>query len=329
MSLDPIRPILIKTKSPLSIEEFHQQVNVVFHDFESDNYDQIHKDMWEILVQQFNLIAADLVNFSHGCQGITLMDVGCGTGLGSELFMATDLGKLISEIILVDVSPKMIQKAKERSKNWNVKVITHQGMLAEAKYKADIILTSSVLHHIPDYPKFLLDVDRHLRDGGLFIHIHDPNGDQLLNPVLVNRRKEIASTDKIASLYQLLNRSEFLKAIFQRINRMRGKFNHIDLVNNQLLKSGVIKKRMSAKEIWSITDIHVEGLPHSTQKGISLKEIGKVLQGYELLSHRSYGFFGRLGFELSQEYQSKEQSLIKSGSKEGRYLAAAWKKKNE
>ncbi|SHO64482.1 class I SAM-dependent DNA methyltransferase [Algoriphagus zhangzhouensis] len=326
MSLDNLNPIIRKTQSRLSPEEFHHVVNVVFHDFESEDYDQIHKDMWEVLLQQFNLLTSDFSASMEGKTKITLLDIGCGTGLGTELFLATELGKKVDKVILVDVSSKMMEKALERSQSWGVELESFVGKINEVNLKADIILTSSVLHHIPNLEEFFKDVIQRLNQGGVFMHIHDPNGDQLHNPALIKRRNEIASHDKVTNVYQWLNSSEILKSIFHRVNRIRGRYNHIDLVNNALLEKGVIKKRMNAKEIWSITDIHVEGLPYSKKKGILLSEMKTMLSPLELVGQRSYGFYGRLGFELDKEYTDLEQNLIKSGSKEGRYLAAAWKK---
>ena len=326
MSLDNLLPIIRKTCSNLSPEEFHHRVNVVFHDIEAEDYDQIHKDMWEVLLLQFKLITGDFSKYFEKYSELKLLDVGCGTGLGTELLLATELGKKIKKIVLVDVSSKMMEKAITRSKNWGINTESRITMLDSLDEKADIILTSSVLHHIPDLSKFASDIQKRLNLGGVFMHIHDPNGDQLNNPALVARRKEIAAKDKVTSLYQWLNSSEFYKSVFHRFNRMRGKYNHIDLVNNYLLKDGVIKKRMSAKEIWSITDIHVEGLPFSKKRGICLSEMGNSLDELSLVAHRSYGFYGRLGFELDEEFAAKEKELISSGSKEGRYLVAAWRK---
>lgn len=326
MTLDNLIPILKKTKSPLSVRDFHHEVNVAFHDFESDSYDQIHKDMWEVLHQQFLLLVKDVQNEFLDKNELCLLDVGCGTGLGTELLLSTELGKRISKIILVDVSPKMMEKAIERSSAWGVEVVTHVGLLEEIKGDVDILLTSSVLHHIPDLDSFFATVDKKVKKGGLFIHVHDPNGDYLQNPELIARRKEIAATDQVKNLYQWLNSSEFLKSVFHRINRLRGNYNHVDLVNNHLLEKGYIKRRMTAKELWSVTDIHVEGLPFSTKKGISMQELGKKLQAFSLLTDRYYGYFGRLGFELTGSFADREQELIKQKSKEGRYLAAVWKK---
>lgn len=328
MPFETLLPLIKKSGSNLFLQEFHHQVNVIFHDIESDFYDEIHQDMWETLLEQFQLLTSDFSEKLDSKESITFMDVGSGTGLGTELMLATPLSARIGKVTLVDVSAGMMKNALMRSQKWNKQTVSIIGTLDSVEEKADLILTSSVLHHIPDLDGFFQEIDRHLNPGGVFMHIHDPNGDHFNNETLKSRQKEASELDRVTTLYQFLNSSPFFKEIFHGLNRLRGKKNHIDLVNEKLISKGVIKKRLTAKEIWSITDIHVEGLPYSTQSGISLKEIGKSLPDYELVGHRSYGFYGRLGFELLDDYPAKEQNLIKEGSKEGRYLGAAWKKKS-
>jgi hypothetical protein len=42
-----------------SLEEFHRSVNVLFHDFDPEIYAREHRDMWESLPRQFELLAGD------------------------------------------------------------------------------------------------------------------------------------------------------------------------------------------------------------------------------------------------------------------------------
>lgn len=326
MSFDSLIPLIKKSKSKYSPADFHHEVNVTFHDIEAEEYDQIHQDMWGNLLEQYQLLINDCLDNGFDLDRVKILDVGCGTGLGSELLLNTAIAEKVSEINLLDVSSKMLEKAIQRSKSWKIPATGFEGKLGEVTTKADLILVSSVLHHIPDLEGFMKQIDEHLNPGGVFFHIHDPNGDFLRDSELLARRNEVASLDRVTTFYELLNSTPFFKDIFHRINRWRGKPNHIDMVNDQLMAKGVIKKRLNPKEIWSVTDIHVEGLPYSTNQGISLKHIEKLLPSYQLIGHRSYGFYGRLGVELPVEYQAKEKEHIDSHAKNGRYLAAAWKK---
>ena len=61
MSYSTFLPLLKKTGSNLTTDKFHERINIVFHDFEADYYDEMHHDMKESLQQQIDLLVADLM----------------------------------------------------------------------------------------------------------------------------------------------------------------------------------------------------------------------------------------------------------------------------
>src|SRR5437879_922836 len=105
-----------------SPEAFQSQVNVTFHKYESEVYDQLHRDMWENLPAQFQLLATDTLEKGPSLSGsLEVLDIGCGTGLASDCLMKTTLlGKDIGSIDLLDTSAKMLRRASERAKSWGV-----------------------------------------------------------------------------------------------------------------------------------------------------------------------------------------------------------------
>jgi hypothetical protein len=108
------------------------------------------------------------------------------------------------------------------------------------------------------------------------------------------------------------------------INRVIGRKTYIDLVNDQLIKENIIKYRMSADEIWSVTDIHVESEYNIENVGISLKFLKQLLVNYKLINQRSYGFYGPLKNELILEYKIKEDKLMHNNSLFGRNISCIW-----
>ena len=285
MSFDSLLPLINKTGSSLSPADFHRAVNVVFHDAEAP-----------------------------------LLDIGCGTGLSTQLLLSSKLGANIQKVTLADTSPKMIEIAEARAREWNVDHELLNNEIADITGKYDIILICSVLHHIPDLQEFLKHVSRLQNVGGIIIHLQDPNGDAFENADYHSRISEFDEVGKTK-----VNRSPF-KSIKKKIKRLIGKKDYIDQVNDELLKRNAIRSRMTAEEIWSVTDIHVEDLPFSTGKGISLEAIGTYLPEYTQLGRRSYGFFGPLKSELPAEFQSQEEKLIGENQLNGRHIAAVWQK---
>lgn len=327
MSYDSLIPLLKKTKSSLSVQKFQERVNIVFHDFEAEHYDKMHSDMWGSLQEQVNLLIEDLFKYEDlKSDKLSLLDIGCGTGLSTQILLDSKLGKHIEEITLLDTSSKMLKFAEEKAAKWNKKYRTVNAYLSELEGKFDVIIISSVLHHIPDLDTFLKQIDNVLNPKGILIHIQDPNGDFLNDAEYKARKaqyeKELDFLPKNKKL-----RDYVPKKILKTIKRLLNRKDYIDLINDTLLAEKTIKKRMTTDEIWSITDIHVETKNDSINKGISLIYLKKQLPNFELIKMRSYCFFGVLKSDLIDNYKEEESKLIVENQINGRNISCIWMKK--
>ena len=326
MSYDSLLPLIKKTQSPLSPQEFQAIVNVVFHDFEAAHYDRMHSDMWGSLQEQINLLVGDLFEsgFVPG-NNLHLLDVGCGTGLSAQIMLDSKLGAHIDSVTLLDTSPNMLKYAGEKAKNWGKKYTLVNGMVSDLNETFDAIFICSVLHHIPDLSQFLQQIDKLLKPGGILIHLQDPNGDYINDSEYLQRaaayRNEFGMfpQGKIWTDYIPKNLKNFLNGIL-------GRKNYIDLVNDELMAQKAIKVKMTGDEIWSVTDIHVETKTDSTNKGISLAFMQKQLPNFNAINKRSYGFFGDLKSQLPEKYKQMEAAYIAENKPNGRNISCIWVK---
>jgi ubiquinone/menaquinone biosynthesis C-methylase UbiE len=327
MSFESLLPLLQKTGSTLSAEKFQERINIVFHDFEAFHYDAMHTDMWGSLQQQINLLVTDL--FDHCTienKALSLLDIGCGTGLSSQILLNTKLEHYINQITLLDTSPNMLKYAEEKAKTWGKKYTMINAYLDDVNEKFDVIIISSVLHHIPDLEVFLKQVNNVLNSGGFLIHIQDPNGDYINSEEYLIRKNEYEKV--LESLPKKKKIIDFIpKTLLKSIKRLLNRKDYIDLINDQLLVEKTINKRMTADEIWSVTDIHVETKKDTINKGISLRFLKLQLQNFELIKMRSYGFYGFLKSDLVENYQEKEARLIDGNHVNGRNISCLWMKK--
>lgn len=327
MSYQSLIPLIKKTGSNLSPEKFHERINIVFHDFEALHYDALHVDMWQSLQEQIDLLVNDLwqhKQFSN--ETLSLLDIGCGTGLSSQILLQSKLGNHIGQLTLLDTSANMLKKAEEKALKWGKKYKAVNGYLADVDEKFDVVLISSVLHHIPDLEAFLRQVDSVMNPGGILIHVQDPNGDYLNDATYLKRKKEYAESDSSHIRERYLSDlipSKWLRRIKIILNRK----DYIDYINDQLLAKKTIKKRMTPDEIWSVTDIHVETKMGHENKGISLHFLQNQLHNFELINMRSYGFYGYLKSDLPQTYQENETQFIAQNQPNGRNIGAVWLKK--
>src|SRR5439155_6507671 len=117
----PISQIMQKHGVRCSVQEFHALVNVTFHQFESEVYDEEHRDMWDSLPRQFALLAEDYLRTVPAApEKVSLLDIGCGTGLASDSLLKSAFAERIGEVHLLDTSPAMLQRASQRSAGWGV-----------------------------------------------------------------------------------------------------------------------------------------------------------------------------------------------------------------
>jgi SAM-dependent methyltransferase len=316
-----LRPLMSTLGVTSTAEEFHEAVNVTFHKFESECYDEIHRSMWQSLPRQFDLVSDDVSKEAQGLtEDLAMLDVGCGTGLATELFLRTALGRRVRRVDLVDTSPEMLRSAAARAVNWRARHTLTLGTSEKAPSKNyGVILICSVLHHVPDLPALFEQLGHLQTRGGLFVHLQDPNGDYLHDPVLLRRIRTCNRTP------QMLRERIIRRLSSTRIGRRLRSLlpaglsrSYIDKANEALLGAGVIRRPMTAGEMWSVTDLHVGS-------GISIKKMREQLKGYELISARSYAFFGRMLSELPKALQREELRLSEQGADNGTQISGAWR----
>ena len=95
---------------------------------------------------------------------------------------------------------------------------------------------------------------------------------------------------------------------------------YCEKTNRALLNAGVIESLLSVAEIYSIIDIHV-----MDGTGISLLKMKNWMPDYDLISARSYAFFGKLWSNLSLRFNKIEEVLAEKKALNGMYIGAVWK----
>ncbi|MCF6409617.1 class I SAM-dependent methyltransferase [Pseudalkalibacillus salsuginis] len=114
----------------------------------------------------------------------SLIDYGSGTGL-----ISLELSDLVDSILLVDSSKQMLEVAKAKISHkgiTNSKVLYSDFTQETPELKADIVLLSLVLLHIPDTKKILQELFNILNSGGKLIIIDFDKNDKINHPKVHN-----------------------------------------------------------------------------------------------------------------------------------------------
>jgi ubiquinone/menaquinone biosynthesis C-methylase UbiE len=114
----------------------------------------------------------------------SLIDYGSGTGL-----ISLELSDLVDSILLIDSSEQMLEVAKAKISHkgiTNSKVLYSDFTQETPELKADIVLMSLVLLHIPDTRKILQELFNILNNGGKLIIIDFDKNDKINHPKVHN-----------------------------------------------------------------------------------------------------------------------------------------------
>ena len=114
----------------------------------------------------------------------SLIDYGSGTGL-----ISLELSDLVNSILLVDSSKQMLDVAKAKISQQgitNSKVLYSDFTQETPDLKADIVLMSLVLLHIPDTKKIVQALFNILNNGGKLIIIDFDKNDKINHPKVHN-----------------------------------------------------------------------------------------------------------------------------------------------
>ncbi|MFC7782895.1 class I SAM-dependent methyltransferase [Rossellomorea sp. GCM10028870] len=114
----------------------------------------------------------------------SLLDYGSGTGL-----ISLALSDLVDSILLVDSSEQMLEVAKAKISQkgiTNSEVLYSDFTQGTPDLKADIVLMSLVLLHIPETKKILQELFTILNDGGKLIIVDFDKNEQISHPKVHN-----------------------------------------------------------------------------------------------------------------------------------------------
>ena len=98
-----------------------------------------------------------------------LLDIGCGQGRAFELLAQQFAPR---EIVAVDIDPAMIPGALRASRSCSVPVSVKRGTVERLDLEdasVDAVFCHQLIHHCPDQPRALSELNRVLKPGGLLL----------------------------------------------------------------------------------------------------------------------------------------------------------------
>jgi 2-polyprenyl-3-methyl-5-hydroxy-6-metoxy-1,4-benzoquinol methylase len=134
---------------------------------------------------------------------IDVLDVGCGTGLISNLFASKYQSSNFTSIDFSDSIEYAENFAKINNIN-NVKWIKKDFLDFKTVKQYDVIICCGVLHHIPEYKLALAKIKKLLKPGGkLLLAVYNTNGKLLKRIINIDYHSPVLYEDQENNPFEL------------------------------------------------------------------------------------------------------------------------------
>lgn len=314
--------------------EFIKIVSNALHELEAPIYDERHPEITSQVAPQFDEFVAFVLS-SVNRRRLRILDIGCGTGFASQSIIER-LGGQIAQLVCSDISLHMLEQCRKRIGGQSaVSFVLGDIDSVRSQFPAfDLVVTCSVVHHIPDVPGFLHSVCELVDAGGFYLMMHEPSDRFYRNPFC----KEVLDRFSPKTGYRRPGRFTDPRGYHRRLKKWLGMpapnvQPSLEKQTSQLLLSrGAIQSPLSEREVRQLVDIHVPAI-HSGSftigyEGFDVDDLkSRCLPGFVIRKFHSYGFLGPYFVGgLSPHWRRLTKQLAAKYPDDGAQFCTLWQK---
>lgn len=311
-----------KYKPTISLDELVVKVNKIYHSFEAEVYDQKHPEVMQQLPPIWKVMVDKFVKEK---KPIYVLDYGCGTGFESQQLISNVHREQIKHITFFDASPEMLQQCRSKFEGYPFDckfVCESEEICPEPEMKYNILLTNSLLHHLPQPFEAVRKIEEFLTDDCVWFCGHEPSKRFYQNEHCLSILNQYRHFRKIGNLFRP---SQVLKKIKQEFGLDTG---IAAKTAKECLKQGLFTERPKSAIIGLIVDYHVAHSNEEAKKGrgFCFQEIEKTLDSrWRLAWKTTYSFMGSF-YEgsLPEKWQKKCCDLAEKYPDDGANFSSVW-----
>lgn len=259
-----------------------EEVNKIYHSFDAKHYDREHPEIH----QQLPAIWGEMISQLPEEPRWRVLDFGCGTGF-EALQVLQKLDRKIERLVVYDPSPEMLGKCKQRLHGFPIVSFQEQLEPALAQGSFDLLLTNSLLHHLPDLEQTISFLLPALDPHAYWLAGHEPSARFYHNSECVRLLENYSKYRKIAKWFKP-------GSYAAKIRLLSG--NHkLSATAHAAFKRGLFRAVPSHTAIDMLVDFHVAHSSGEVQegRGLDFEKLQRLFgRDWKLSWAKTYSFLG-------------------------------------
>ena len=130
-------------------------------------FDRLAPD-WDAGIVRNEAVIARILDNAGVCEGCTVLDVACGTGVLTPDYLARD----VASVTAVDISPEMIRRARDKLRDDRVQFLCGDVETLDVGRDFDAVVVYNAFPHFPDPERLVAHLASLLRPGGVLTVAH-------------------------------------------------------------------------------------------------------------------------------------------------------------
>ncbi len=289
-----------------------EEVNRIFHSFDAERYDSDHKEMRLLWPGLWDLMLAQLPHRRKW----RVLDFGCGTGFEAAHLMSRPIADSIEMIFAFDPSAEMLALARKRLDS--ARLVLSTSLAPAGDYAPfDLLITNSVLHHLPEPQATMRKLLPLLSHDAVWLSGNEPSAGFYRNQECLQLFREYAAFQQ---------RSKWLTAsrYLAKFKSMMGR-DSLSKTAAQAHVTGLFAIRPHPDVIAKLVDYHVPLDIGNT--GLDLETLGAALPEWRLIWSTSYSFLGAYSeLSASGDWLLRARELQQRFPAEGANFCAIWER---
>jgi trans-aconitate methyltransferase len=296
-----------------------EELNSIFHSYDAENYAKEHPEIYDFLPGLWQ----EMISFLPPRDRWRILDFGCGAGFEARQLLA-GLGGKVEALACYDPSVEMLAQCKRQLGDMGVDtgVATFSSSFRQAVERGPfhLLVTNSVLHHLPRIPATIASILPHLSGDAWWIAGHEPS----------SRFYRNESCTRLLGEYEAYRKWKrwFDPAAYVAKMRMPTLRHPLRLTAKAAVARGLFKKTPSPLVVDRMVDFHVA---HSVAeaaagRGLDFESMGEEMAAqWKLRRVKTYFFLGPYAPHLlPRRWAERGSQLAALYPNDGANFCAVW-----